>query len=451
LVGSEPSGDYSELKKAKPGYKLVKSLFGKEIEIPEEWDVKELKNLAKIKGRIGWRGYSQNDFVEEGKGVISLGGTNIKNDKLDLSKRRYVTFEKYDESPEIQVNTNDILIQKTGTIGGVALIDKNVGKATINPNVSIIKKILCNSLFLSFSLTNSYVKKQINRFKTATSVPLLTQEQISSLIIFVPSKPEQQKIASILSNVVSLISSFDEFLSHTKRLKTGLMQQLLTEGIGHKKFKKVNLGFGKTIEFPEEWKIEKLKENTSKIGSGITPFGGSEVYQKDGIPFIRSQNVHFDGLHLDNVAYITQEIHDKMSGTKLKSMDVLLNITGASIGRCSIVPEKFGEGNVNQHVCIIRSKPSLFPGFLNYFLISSLMQNMINSVQGGISRQGLNFKDLGNLHIPIPKFEEQQKITSILSEVDKKINNLESNKTRLENLKKGLMQNLLTGQIRVTV
>ncbi|MDE2591117.1 MAG: restriction endonuclease subunit S, partial [Patescibacteria group bacterium] len=212
------------------------------------------------------------------------------------------------------------------------------------------------------------------------------------------------------------------------------------------KFKRSKFG-----NIPQEWEIVKLRESTSKIGSGITPLGGSQVYDKVGISFIRSQNVHFDGLHLDDVAFISRKIHDELKNTKLRPLDVLLNITGASIGRCTYLPEDFGEGNVNQHVCIIRTTEKLNPIFLAKYLSQPIMQNRINSAQAGLSRQGLTFKEIADFDIVLPPVAEQKKITSILSNIDSLIQKRQEYKSKLETLKKGLMQKLLTGQIRVKV
>jgi type I restriction enzyme S subunit len=106
-------------------------------------------------------------------------------------------------------------------------------------------------------------------------------------------------------------------------------------------------------EVPAHWEVKKLKHLVTKVGSGITPKGGSENYLTEGIPLIRSQNIYTDGLRMEDVAFISEETHRSMSGSKVFSGDVLLNITGASIGRTYFVEESMGEANVNQHVCFI--------------------------------------------------------------------------------------------------
>ncbi|WP_193362909.1 restriction endonuclease subunit S, partial [Brumicola pallidula] len=144
---------------------------------------------------------------------------------------------------------------------------------------------------------------------------------------------------------------------------------------------------------PKEWETSKLGNYAIKIGSGITPKGGSSSYKLAGIPLIRSQNVHWGKLDLSDVAFIDDKQHLKMAGSSLQQNDALLNITGASIGRVAIF-ESNNEANVNQHVCIIRTKNSLFPVYLKYFLLSHNGQKQIERFQAGGNRQGLNFEQI---------------------------------------------------------
>jgi type I restriction enzyme S subunit len=162
------------------------------------------------------------------------------------------------------------------------------------------------------------------------------------------------------------------------------------------------------------WRIDRIKDNVLKIGSGVTPTGGAASYLDTGVPLLRSQNVHFDGLRLDDVAYIAEETHEEMSGTKLRPRDVLLNITGASIGRCTFVPDNFGEGNVNQHVCIIRPTERLDHKFLNYCLCAPWGQDQVFASFTGASRQGLGQRDLGAIQVPLPPLPEQHRIATYL-------------------------------------
>lgn len=197
----------------------------------------------------------------------------------------------------------------------------------------------------------------------------------------------------------------------------------------------------------------KDKRRCYKIGSGVTPEGGASSYLDDGIPLLRSQNVHFDGLRLDDVAFISEETHDEMAGSHLKPRDVLLNITGASIGRCTFVPEDFGEGNVNQHVCIIRGNHKIDYRFLAAFLSSPIGQGQILSSFTGASRQGLSHKELGLIRIPLPSLEEQREIVIVLEEHKSRQNQLRINiESQIETLiayRKSLIHECVTGKRRI--
>ena len=158
-----------------------------------------------------------------------------------------------------------------------------------------------------------------------------------------------------------------------------------------------------------------------KVGSGVTPRGGEAVYKSEGHPFVRSQNVGLGYLILDDIAYIDEETHQRQKNTELQLDDVLLNITGASIGRSALVNKQIVSGNVNQHVCIIRTNKKLVPSFLCNFLLSHYGQKQIDSFQVGGNRQGLNFEQIKSIKIGLPSVKEQEKIAELLSMLDERM------------------------------
>ena len=174
-------------------------------------------------------------------------------------------------------------------------------------------------------------------------------------------------------------------------------------------------------EFTEEWKKTKIGDITSKVGSGVTPKGGSAVYKTSGHLFIRSQNVGNGCFLLDDVAYIDEATHKKQINTELKDGDVLLNITGASIGRTTVVNKNVEGGNVNQHVCIIRLLEDYSPNYICNYLLSYGGQKQIDSFQAGGNREGLNFEQIRSIKFSIPGFREQSKIASLLSLLEERI------------------------------
>ena len=190
------------------------------------------------------------------------------------------------------------------------------------------------------------------------------------------------------------------------------------------------------LRFPEflgEWKKCTIAELATKVGSGVTPRGGEAVYKTEGHPFVRSQNVGLGHLLLDDIAYIDEDTHQRQKNTELQLDDVLLNITGASIGRSAIVTKEIVRGNVNQHVCIIRTKDNLVSSFLCNFLLSNYGQKQIDSFQAGGNRQGLNFEQIKSIKIGLPSIEEQKKIAELLQLLEQRI--VTQNKI-IEDLKK---------------
>lgn len=174
-------------------------------------------------------------------------------------------------------------------------------------------------------------------------------------------------------------------------------------------------------EFEGEWETKKLEEIADKVNSGKTPLGGEDVYTKEGVLFIRSQNVNNDRLELNNSVFIPESVNNQMKNSIVRSNDILLNITGASLGRSCVVPEDFKIGNVNQHVCIIRLKQNYNSRFIQPIFSSYKGQNIFNSLQTGSGREGLNFESIKGIKLSIPQKNEQQKIADFLSLIDERI------------------------------
>lgn len=190
--------------------------------------------------------------------------------------------------------------------------------------------------------------------------------------------------------------------------------------------------------FDDKWEQRKLGEITTKIGSGKTPRGGSEAYVDDGIPLIRSQNVHDDVVDLSDVVYIDEETNKSMENSLVEYNDVLLNITGASIGR-SAVYKGSESANVNQHVCIIRPTEDYSSDFIQMNLASINGQKQIDSSQAGGAREGLNFQQIGKMEFAFPSVQEQNKIGTYFSNLNCLIALHQRKLAKLQALKKAYL------------
>ena len=202
------------------------------------------------------------------------------------------------------------------------------------------------------------------------------------------------------------------------------------------------------FELPEGWAWCRLLPLTTKIGAGSTPTGGAAVYSDFGVKFIRSQNVYDDGLVLDDVAYISESINQKKAGSIVKAKDILLNITGGSIGRCALVPDDFDIANVNQHVIIIRLVDAGLRHFLHSVIISPYIQEQIFSRQVGSGRGGLSAETLSTFLIPVPPIQEQSFIQEKLEQCVLNIVTISAGKADITSLANAAKTKILDLAIR---
>ncbi len=201
-------------------------------------------------------------------------------------------------------------------------------------------------------------------------------------------------------------------------------------------------------EFKGDWGKNKIGGIAIKINSGKTPLGGESVYTENGILFIRSQNVLDSKLSYENSTFIDEKTNNTMKNSIVLANDILLNITGASLGRSCVVPNDFTIGNVNQHVCIIRLNEENNSNYIQSILASENGQNRLKNLSTGSGREGLNFQSIKDLEVYIPSLQEQTRIANFLTAVDEKLNLLKEKKSLLEEYKKGIMQKIFNQEIR---
>jgi type I restriction enzyme S subunit len=199
------------------------------------------------------------------------------------------------------------------------------------------------------------------------------------------------------------------------------------------------------------WESVKLGEITSKVGSGATPRGGSESYEANGVPLIRSMNVRFEGFTPEGLAFLNKSQAEALDAATVNSGDVLLNITGASIGRATQAPASMNGARVNQHVCIVRPKPELDATFLARFLASPSVQRMIWTEQYGVTRQALTKGQILEFDIPLPSLGEQRRIVAkletLLGKVDACHQRLTKNPVLLKRFRQSVLAAACSGRL----
>jgi type I restriction enzyme, S subunit len=193
-----------------------------------------------------------------------------------------------------------------------------------------------------------------------------------------------------------------------------------------------------TYDLPKGWVWCRMGQIAEKLGAGSTPSGGKTAYVEQGIMFFRSQNIYNQYLKLEDVALIPESTHEKMSGTKVQPKDILLNITGGSIGRCAFIPDDFTTANVSQHVAIVRMIELETSRYIHQFIISPGFQDRIMDVQVGVSREGLSMAKLKMFPTPLPPLEEQkaivEQVNSLMALCDELEQQIEISHTQVEQL-----------------
>ena len=395
--------------------------------ITAEWKPLKLGDIGKA--IIGLT-YQPEDVVSNG-GTLVFRSSNVKDGRIDYSDQVRV-LSNIPES--LKIKEGDILIcARNGSqnlIGKNALITKADEGNTFGAFMSVFRSK--NSKYLYHLFQSQLFKKEIKK-DLGPTINQVTTGNLHSFKFHFPPLPEQNRIVFVLETWDKAIEKLTQKIEIKKQIKKGLMQDLLT-------------GKKRLSGFKGEWKIVKLKELTKKIGSGITPHGGSDVYTKKGVIFLRSQNIQNGYLNLADVEYISDEIDARMNNSRVSKNDILYNITGASIGRSSLYSLS-DRANVNQHVCIIRLKNDN-PKFVNYFLLSWSGTKQLDGFQAGGNRQGLNYNQLGSFKLLLPPLPEQTAIANILTIADEEITELEKKLSILKDQKKYLLNNLITGNIR---
>ncbi len=423
--------------------------------VPDGWLESPLQQLTSLI-RDGTHG-THEDVPE---GVPLLSAKDIRDGRLDIpddcrliSEPDYALLHK---SYELQ--QDDVLLTIVGSIGRCCLVPKDAPRFTFQRSVAVVRasKVKPNYLYKYFQ--GWKFQRGLDDVTNASAQGGVYLGSLAKLTVIYPASPaEQSKIAEVLSTVDRAIVQTEALIAKQQRIKTGLMQDLLTRGIDEHgqlrseathAFKDSPLG-----RIPAEWEVKQIDDLVSRVGSGVTPTGGETVYVAEGVLFMRSQNVHFDGLRLDDVAYIPMHIHHSMMRSEVFENDVLLNITGASIGRCCRMPEIASRANVNQHVCTIRLRDTdeAHAGFLTAVLQSHVGQHQIMLMNAGGNREGLNYQQVRSFRVPWPSdSSEFARIHDRIERMSAAVADHSEGLAKLCRLKTALMQDLLTGKVRVT-
>lgn len=412
----------------KSGYKMTEVGV-----IPEDWEVKNVSESCLIKARIGWQGLKKTEYMSSGDYLL-ITGTDFDNGQVNWRTCAYVSKARYEQDSNIKIRPQDILISKDGTIGKVAYLGMIPKAGTLNSGIFVIRandrkidQVFLSKIFMSF-----YFEDFLNRLVAGSTINHLYQKDFVKFCFPLPNSEEQTAIAAALSDADSLISALTKKIEKKKAIKQGFMQQLLT-------------GKKRLPGFNDKWKSMLLGDIAEvKDGTHQTP----QYVKSGGKPFYSVENVTADDFK--NVKHISLEEHKALtSNYRIEKGDVLMTRIG-SIGCCKYVDWDV-DASFYVSLALLKINEKYDSKFISYLSnIKSFKEEvMLNSLVFAIP-QKINLGNISLIKVYIPTSKaEQTAIANILSDCDSEIAALEEKRDKYKEIKQGMMQQLLTGKIRL--
>jgi type I restriction enzyme, S subunit len=288
-----------------------------------------------------------------------------------------------------------------------------------------------------------HAKEELVALSQGSTFEAVNGNDLRQFGLLLPPLPEQRKIAAILSSVDTAIEKTEALLAKLRDLKTAMMQELLTKGIGHTRFKDSPLG-----RIPEEWEVVDCAEVCQKVVVGIV-IKPTQYYAPSGITLLRSANVREEGLNLTGLVYMAPEFDTDLKKSRLRTGDVVTVRTGYPGTSCVIPPSLDGANCVD--LIISRPGPQVVPEYLAMWINSDSGKGQVLRAQGGLAQQHFNVGDLKRMSIALPGIAEQGRICTAVGAAEHQLRSAQKRHEKLQSLKNALMQDLLTGRVRVKV
>uniref|UniRef100_A0A7V3NVL2 Restriction endonuclease subunit S n=1 Tax=candidate division WOR-3 bacterium TaxID=2052148 RepID=A0A7V3NVL2_UNCW3 len=403
--------------------------------IPKDWEVVRLKEVSEEL----FYGITAK-AVDKNTGIKMLRTTDIKEYSVDYETLPFCEItERRENLTKYLLKKGELIVARAGTVGVSALIDRNFDNVIFGSYLIKIRlKSTVDSKFVHYFFQSPFYWKHLQKAQGST-LKNINLPFLKSLLIPLPPLPEQRKIAEILSTVDEAIQKVDEAIARTERLKRGLMQELLTKGIGHREFKDTEIG-----RIPKDWAIKKIGE-ICKVVTGGTPDTRHPEYFGGDIKWLKSGDIK--GLYIYDTEETITKLGVENSNAKIYpagGVAIALSGRGLTRGRTAIIKAAMA---CSQSVAIMIPDSEVISEFLHYNLSNRYLE--IRNLTGHFDRSGLNLSIVSKIKVPIPSLREQQKIAEILSTVDKKLEFERKRREKLDRIKRGLMNDLLTGKRRV--
>jgi type I restriction enzyme, S subunit len=407
-----------------------------EVVVPNDWSLVDIGNVCKFSQGV----------------QIGVEFHYKENNHNRVRFLRISDYTKTDEEPRYvdnslavkgQMEKDDVVMVRYGEAGRVCrglegAIANNL--FTITPQNSLIKD------YLYLSLISPDVSERIYALAASSTMPAINFTSLSKIKLLLPdSQKEQQKIASILTSVDEVIEKTQSQINKLQDLKKGTMNELLTKGIGHTEFKDRPVG-----KIPVEWEVDKLQylvDKSRPITYGIVQAG---KHIEKGIPYIRVSDMKHGALSLNGMLRTSHEIASKFTRSRVQCGDLVYALRG-DVGKVLKISHQLEGANLTQGTALISKSEKIDIEFLRWVLQSATVKKQTQDLAKGSTFVEMTLGNLKQLKLVTPPLPEQQKIASILSSMDSYIEEKQRKLEQTQSLKKSLMQDLLTGKVRVAV
>lgn len=430
-------------------------------EIPCSWNIKRIKYLAQLKGRIGWQGLTSDEYTDVGPFLIT--GVDFSNGGINWENCVHITEERWAEAPEIHIKNGDLLITKDGTVGKVAIVENLQGKASLNSGVLLIKTSNdYNKKFLYWALLSEEFWTWF-RLKNAgnSTIVHLYQNDFAEFSYTFPDATEQQAIADFLdkecAQIDSIAADLEKQIALLQQYKKSLITETVTKGLD-KSVPMKDSGVEWIGKIPAHWDFKRLKfmlENSSdsmKVGPFGSALSGSDF--TDEGKWVYNQRVVLDNNFSENTTFVSEEKFQEMQGFAVYPGDILITTRG-TIGKVAIVPEWANEGIL--HPCIIKfriDKEMIIPELLQLiFNESDFVKDQFTLMSNATTIEVIYSYSLKDILLPVIPADEQEKIYAYLSKKCIAIDGIIAEKQKalatITQHKKSLIYEYVTGKKRV--
>jgi type I restriction enzyme S subunit len=405
-------------------------------EVPEGWSLQRFGEIASVKNGFAFK---SKDFVDSQSGVAAVVRmSDLKKGTVEASSGKKIPLVCLEGLEKFRLEAGDFVFGMSGSLSNYAVVPASSVPLYLNQRVGKLEAKSTDAVFLRYLYTSESFMRLVEKSASGNAQLNISSKQIESFEVFVPPLNEQHRIAEILSSVDASIQATQAVIEQAERVKRGLMEELLTGGLGSEAIERG--------EVPEGWKETVVGDACQKVSVGIAS-STTHAYTDSGVPLLRNQNIKYGFIDDTEVLEITREFDEQNASKRLRAGDVISMRTGYT-GASALVDERF-DGCQSFTTLISRPKSELLCSmYLVHWMNSPLGRRLVKSLEVGGAQANLNAGTLKKFPLLLPSLTVQEEIVERIDSITKIVVVNERTLAQQALTKKGLMDDLLTGKVR---